>query len=290
MQKTYKGSDIISTIINGKEYYGIIYKIENIKNGKIYIGQTTNKRGFNGRYDYKGVGIERVYKYLINKSDHATYCNHHLLRSIEKYGLESFIVDEVFDTAHNKDELNEKERYYIEKFNSFENGYNRSIGGDSVTGAKKPCGKDSPRSKSVCQISTDGKLINIWNCISDVEKDLGISNSHISQVCKNTRKFAGGFIWVYEEEYDPNKEYKRTPRIKDMGKGTKAVLLLSENNEIIREFYSVNNAGEELGIAGQEVSRICSHKAKTIKFNLKYKSEYIEEQRLNEKGSCAEVA
>lgn len=159
-----------------------------------------------------------------------------------------------------------------------------------MLGNKKPIGKNSPRSKKVCQITKDGNLIKIWDCIFDVERELKVSSSHISQVCKNKRKLAGGFIWVYEEEYDSNKEYNQIPHIKDMGKGTKPVVLLSDNNEIIREFYSVNNAGEALGIKGQEVSRICSHKAKTIKFNLKYKSEYLEEQRLSEKGFYVEVA
>lgn len=280
----------MSVIIHGKEYYGIIYKIENIVTHKVYIGQTTNPRGFNGRYDYKGTGIERVYNYLLNRNSQVKYCNRHLLHSIEKYGIDSFIVDEVFDTANNEDELNEKERHYIEQFDSFKNGYNRSIGGDSIQGSKKPCGKYSPRSKSVCQISTDGELIKIWDCISDIGKELNISNSHISQVCKNTRKLAGGFVWVYKEDYDPNKDYRRVPHIKDMGKGTKPVLLLSEDNQIIREFYSVNDAGKELKISGQEVSRICSHKAKTIKYNLVYKSEYIEEQRLSVRGPCEQVS
>lgn len=241
----------MSVIIDKKEYYGIIYKIENKVTGKTYIGQTTNPRGFNGRYDYKGTGIERVYNYSLNKARQGIDYNQHLFRSIEKYGIDAFVVDEVFDIADNKDELNEKERYYIEQFDSFKNGYNRSIGGDSVKGADKPYGKDSPRSKSVCQISPDGNLIKIWGCISDVERELNISNSHISQVCKNKRKLAGGFVWVYEKDYDPNKDYQRIPRIKDMGKGTKPVLLLSEDNEVIKEFYSVNNAGAELGISGQ---------------------------------------
>lgn len=280
----------MSIVIDGKEYYGIIYKIENIINGKMYIGQTTNPRGFNGRYDYKGIGIERVYNYSSNKACQGADYNKHLYYSIKKYGFDAFIVDENFDTADNKDELNEKERYYIQQFNSFKNGYNRSIGGDNVQGAKKPCGKDSPRSKSVCQIGENGELIKIWDCISDVEKELNITSSHISQVCKNTRKLAGGFVWVYEQDYDPNKDYKRTPRIKDIGNGTKPVLLLSEDNEIVKEFYSVNNAGAELGISGQEVSRICSHKAKTIKYNLVYKSEYMEEQRLSVREQYEEAS
>ena len=53
----------MSITIDGKEYYGIIYKIENIVTNSVYIGQTINRLGFKGRYRFKGVGIERVYKY-----------------------------------------------------------------------------------------------------------------------------------------------------------------------------------------------------------------------------------
>ena len=46
-----------------KEVYGIIYVIRNKVNNKLYIGQTTNKKGFNGRYHFKGEGIEKVYNF-----------------------------------------------------------------------------------------------------------------------------------------------------------------------------------------------------------------------------------
>lgn len=38
------------------EVYGIIYKITNLTNGKCYIGQTNQKRGFKDRYNHKGMG------------------------------------------------------------------------------------------------------------------------------------------------------------------------------------------------------------------------------------------
>ena len=41
--------------------YGIIYLIINKVNNKCYVGQTTNEKGFNGRYNRDGVGIEKVY-------------------------------------------------------------------------------------------------------------------------------------------------------------------------------------------------------------------------------------
>lgn len=274
----------MSIVIDGVQYYGIIYKIENKITHCIYIGQTTHPKGFNGRYYHKGVGIERVYNDLSSKKSRGECYNKHLLRSIEKCGFDAFVVDELLDKALTADELNEKETYYIKKFDSYKNGYNMSFGGDSMSGYSKPSGKDCPNSKRICQIGLDGELIKIWDCASDVQRELSIDQTSISEVCRGKRKTAGNFVWVHEKDYDPSQNYKRTPQTKDRGKGTKPVLLLSDNNEIIQEFYSVNNAGKMLGVSGQLVSRVCAHKIKSSKYNLVYKSEYMGEQRLSEKG------
>lgn len=281
----HKRGDITSVIIGDKEYYGIIYKIENTVNHKVYIGQTVTKRGFKTRYNFAGEGIERVYKYYIFRRGKGLDYNPHLLSSIEKYGFDAFVVDEVFDIADSQEELNEKEIFYINKFDSYYNGYNHTFGGEGFSGVKPLCGADNGSSVKVCQISPDGELIKIWDCIADATRSLGLKRAHISSVCLNKRKTAAGYVWVYEKDYDPNKDYKCKPRKKDLGRGTKPVVLLSDDNEILEEYYSVNYAGTCLGISGQEVSTICKHIAKTPKFNLKFKSEYLEEQRLNEKES-----
>ena len=271
----------MSIIINEKQYYGIIYKIENIITHETYIGQTTNPRGFIGRYDFKGNGIERVYKKLIGNELRGERHNQHLRRSIKKFGFDAFKVTEVFDVAETLEELNEKESYYISLFDSYRNGYNQSFGGDSVSGYHRPAGKDCPNSKRICQISLNGELIKIWDSATDASDGLGVDQASISMVCKGKRKTAGGFVWVHEKDYDLSKNYSRTPQIKDRGKGTNPVLLLSENNDIIKEFYSINNASAELGMSVEGVRKICNHKIKKPRYNLMYKSEYIGEQRLS---------
>ncbi len=121
--------------IGGLEVYGIIYKITNLINNKIYIGQTT--AGFNRRYSYFGNNdIERVYKYHKHYKDIEGYYNPHLLNAIEKYGFDNFKVDKVFDIAFSKEELDIKEQSWISIYNSFENGYNRCEGGKGSKGKK----------------------------------------------------------------------------------------------------------------------------------------------------------
>lgn len=115
--------------VGNLEVYGVIYKITNKINGKVYIGQTT--RGFDSRYWAKGEGIERVYNYHLyykNRGDKKQY-NLHILESIEKHGFKNFNVNKVFDVAFSKEELDIKEISYIRLFNSVANGYNICEGG-----------------------------------------------------------------------------------------------------------------------------------------------------------------
>ena len=97
-----------------KEIYGIIYVIRNKINNKLYIGQTSSKKGFEGRYSCSGKGIERVYRYHKRCKNINKKHNEHLLNSIEKYGFDAFEIDEEFDIAYSKEELNELEYMYIE--------------------------------------------------------------------------------------------------------------------------------------------------------------------------------
>ncbi len=103
--------------IGNIEVYGVIYKITNKVNGKVYIGQTT--RGFKKRYGGN----------LLSTT------NNHLKRAIYKYGLESFTIIEVYDIAFSKTELNIKEMIYICLYGSYkyQYGYNKTYGGEGGT-------------------------------------------------------------------------------------------------------------------------------------------------------------
>ena len=91
--------------------YGVIYKIVNIVNGKVYIGQTTN-------YSTR---MQSHFK-LLKKGKHF---NNHLQYSYNLYGEDNFKT-EIIDIANNQKELNEKEVYYIA---SYDETYNIATGG-----------------------------------------------------------------------------------------------------------------------------------------------------------------
>ncbi len=116
--------------MNESEIYGVIYKITNIKNKKVYIGQTI--QSFDRRYSYSSEkDIEKVYKTHIGHKKCNSNYNTHLVRSIEKYGFDNFDVDKEFDVAYSKDELDKKEKYWIDFYKSTEPeyGYNKKTGG-----------------------------------------------------------------------------------------------------------------------------------------------------------------
>lgn len=115
--------------------YGIIYKITNKINGKVYIGQTIRKYGFKQRYSYD---LAKNTKNL------------HLKSSIEKYGIENFDIDEEFDIAYSKEELDSKEKYWISyyKSNNTNFGYNLQDGGSNgkpTQEVRKQMSKNNPK-------------------------------------------------------------------------------------------------------------------------------------------------
>ena len=96
------------------ERYGVIYVIRNKINNKLYIGQTVNN-------------FHRRYGSNLLKNTH----NQHLKNSIQKYGIENFEIDEEFDIAYSKEELDKLECLYIDIYDSINNGYNNQTGGSN---------------------------------------------------------------------------------------------------------------------------------------------------------------
>lgn len=88
--------------------YGYIYKTTNLVNNKIYIGQHKSST-FNFKYKGSGTILREAFK---------------------KYEKENFHV-EILEVCETQEELNEKEIYYIDLYNSRnpDIGYNISQGG-----------------------------------------------------------------------------------------------------------------------------------------------------------------
>ena len=93
-----------------------IYKIRNLLNSKVYIGQSLN---INNRF--------RVHKFKSNKNQ-----KHPLYSSIRKYGIENFeftILEEVPDVS----KLDNKEQYWLNYYKSYNSLYGYNLRTDCIS-------------------------------------------------------------------------------------------------------------------------------------------------------------
>lgn len=102
---------------------GYVYKLTS-PSGKCYIGITNN-------FKRRMAEHRRYSKTIINRK---------IYIAMRKYGFDEFKV-EILEEYNIKDEskllekLNERETYFIDKYNSFVCGYNCTLGGDGTKGA-----------------------------------------------------------------------------------------------------------------------------------------------------------
>lgn len=210
-----------------------IYKIQNLINGKIYIGQSVHiKARFNQHKNEAKNGNTRP-----------------LYNAIRKYGVENFSFEVIEECS--KEKLNEREIYWIKKYDSFHNGYNLTPGGSEpykvdidlvyslwdngksvkeiveITKISKSsvynylCDyKNYSASESnrrggilayktavnngncndnlevkIIQYTLTGEHIKDWYSQKQIERELGIESDLIGRVLNGKQKQAGGFQW-----------------------------------------------------------------------------------------------
>lgn len=110
---------------------GIIYKVTNKANGKVYIGQTV-------------LSLKIRWALHISARSGCRY----LSRAIKKYGASAFSIEQI-DAAETIEELNAKEIFWIARYDSAnpKKGYNLMSGGGSN-------GHHSQETKEICRIKS----------------------------------------------------------------------------------------------------------------------------------------
>ena len=165
-----------------------IYKITNDINNKIYIGKTINS-------------VEDRFKRHIQDAM-SNRLDTHFARAIREYGPEHFHVTSI-DMASNESELDQKEQYWIQYYNSYNDGYNSTLGGEggntyigkttkemneikqkireSKIGGKNP----NARKIKIKNVNTNEELF--FDSAADVKKYFGHSNHNfVTQRCNHT--------------------------------------------------------------------------------------------------------
>jgi len=113
------------------ERYCEIYKIINLSNGKIYVGQSVSHILNHKRY--RPYGHEGRFRCHVSEAfSRKKNQSHYLNNAIRKYGVNDFVVELIECCETEKSD--EREIHYIKEFNSlFPNGYNLKNGGSVFT-------------------------------------------------------------------------------------------------------------------------------------------------------------
>lgn len=183
-----------------------IYKITNILNNKIYIGQTYNKTIY-----------QRFNRHCKEASKHAHSA---LDRAIFKYGKHNFKV-ELIEECNSIEQLNERECYWIKIFNSTNGsiGYNLTDGGDGgntykyksksemdqirnkISKANK--GKNNGNHTSVKAYNINTKEIIYFDTLGECLRYFSIRNQGmIIDRCKHIAKYYFRKEWNFAYEDD----------------------------------------------------------------------------------------
>lgn len=204
-----------------------IYCIINKVNGKRYVGQT---------YDVN-------YRWRRHKNDLKCNChsNQHLQNAWNKYGEDNFDFT-VLEMCPLKD-LDEKEIYWINFYDCFNNGYNLAEGGLGCRGYKhteeelQKMREAQTKTPPVLQYTLEGEFVKEWFSASTASKALGYNNATNIRLCcrkENGTKQSHGYIWVYKGD-----EHDMSYYFSGYEKDTKKVFQFNLKGELIREWKGV---------------------------------------------------
>ena len=161
-----------------------IYKITNLINGKCYIGQTTDSKRRFSEHKAKSYGSEK---------------NKVLYYAFDKYGLNNFSFEVIEEQIEN---YNEREKYWIRYYDSFENGYNQTEGGEEPP---LNIGENSPFATHT-QKEVDyvfDQILNTSKQLKEIAKETGYDYSTIKRI-------QAGTLWRKENlQYPLRKETGR---------------------------------------------------------------------------------
>lgn len=201
------------TIKKKKEKLCGIYQILNINNGKRYIGLSTD--------------IYTRWQQHRKTLDNQTHRNIHLQRAWNLYGRDSFDFS-ILELCE-PEELAGREIFWIQHYDSFNNGYNMTGGGDGTSdvvfseernrkiseaqkGKYVPSGGDNPNAKAVVCLNTGERFPSIV----DAANALNINPCHIVGSCKKQSTISKNrYVFMYECDYDKASEEFRNAILTD---------------------------------------------------------------------------
>ena len=198
----------------------IVYKHTSMKSGKSYIGITSRS-------------MELRWKEHVLASKVTGY---HFHNAIQLYGSDNWWHEVLHTDIDTKEEAEALEKYYIKKYDTFENGYNSTLGGAC---GGTPFSRMTEEEKAVAlkQVSNRNKLrygtVAYWfyNPELDIKEYLevmelavkyNLHQGYVRYVTQGKAKHCGGwFLWKGEDgDYTKDPEYKFTHEVYGEESGT----------------------------------------------------------------------
>lgn len=136
-----------------------IYKSTNKINGKTYIGFDSNWPQRKQQHN----------RYCFNKNSGSYSCFFH--NALRKYGIDNFEWEVIYQSKDGQHCLKKMETHFIEQYNTFNDGYNMTLGGEGVLGYKL-----SEESKNKISISKKGTKASLETKKLFSEQRMGKNN------------------------------------------------------------------------------------------------------------------
>ena len=215
-----------------------IYKIENKINHKIYIGQS--------------IDIQKRWSYHLALYRNGTSKLH---LAMKEDGVENFFLTILEEC--NREELDEKERYWISFYNSAQEGYNNTEGGTKNF-------RNIIQEKKIFQYDLEGKFIQEFNSMQEAAKAVGLSGANLTTCCQGKQKTVGGFQWSYEKKdfIGPATNERNQKHLWSSNK--KSISQYTKDGIFISSFESAHDAARANNIKGSShITECCNGKRKT---------------------------
>lgn len=150
-----------------------IYKITNLINGKCYIGQSIN--------------IEKRWKnhQVVATNPNDNGYNYPLYQAIRKYGQKNFSWEVIEEC--DKNSLDEREIYWISYYNSYNNGYNQTLGGNNIPSEVKWTKLSEEQVKEI-----KNKLLTQEYTLEKLSKEYNVHKDTI-------RDINNGWTWIEKD-------------------------------------------------------------------------------------------
>ncbi len=212
-----------------------IYCIKNLINSKRYIGQS--------------VDIYKRWSCHTSALNNGVHCNRHLQRSWDKYGEKSFEFSILEECKIDKDILNKQEQYWINYYDSYNNGYNLTVGGDAYSSFGVEC--------------SDEKKLKISKANTG-RKNTKEQNDRISKALLNSPNVLRGENHPYYNRKLTDEEILRLRNgLKEYYKNidytpswSKKVICVTTN----KIFSTMTKAANHYGVNQSNIASCCEHK------------------------------